>query len=70
MKDACYNKVKSAYKVFPSARADYKADQALAKYFATHHQRIEKNWFNILTPSNHSISELKEDLQSLADKKI
>lgn len=55
---------------FTKVKIDYKADQALAKYFATHHQRIEKNWFNILTPSNHSISELKEDLQSLADKKI
>ena len=55
---------------FTKVKIDYKADQALEKYFATHHQRIEKNWFNILTPSNHSISELKEDLQSLADKKI
>ncbi|RLS98551.1 MAG: hypothetical protein DWI15_01260 [Planctomycetota bacterium] len=54
---------------FTKVKIDYKADQVLKKYFATNQKRIEKNWFNILTPDNHSIKELKEDLQSLVDKK-
>ena len=54
---------------FTKVKIDYKADQALARYFAIHESRIEKTWFNILTPNGQTIDNLKEDLQSLSEKK-
>ena len=77
---ASFTDVKHAYdsgQYFSAARmafndanhAGNKADQALARYFAIHESRIEKTWFNILTPNGQTIDNLKEDLQSLSEKK-
>jgi len=52
---------------FTKVQMDYKADQVLQTYFRDNGERI-KGWFNVITPSNSSIDNLKLQLSQLRDK--
>jgi hypothetical protein len=52
---------------FTKVQMDYAADQALQAYFAENLARIE-DWFNVITPSNHALSNLQTQLMRLRAK--
>lgn len=54
--------------VFTKVRMDLEADKALLSYFMMNLEKIE-NWFNIITPENKSIDNLKKELSELRSKK-
>lgn len=53
--------------VFTKVRMDKSADDALLKYFANNISNIE-SWFNIITPENKSIKDLKNEISELRTK--
>lgn len=53
--------------VFTKVKMDLDADQALLKYFADNQIRIEA-WFNIITPENKTIIDLKREITELRSK--
>lgn len=52
---------------FTKAQIGTKADQALQDYFRQNREKIAK-WFNIITPDNTSIDELREEIKTLSEK--
>jgi hypothetical protein len=52
---------------FTKVQIDYKADQVLQTYFRDNGECIE-GWFNVITPINSSIDNLKLQLSQLRDK--
>ncbi len=52
---------------FTKVQMDYEADQALQAYFTDNLARIEK-WFNVITPENRSLDNLKAQLTQLRAK--
>ncbi len=54
---------------FTKVKINYKAHLVLGKYFQEQLSAIENNWFEIITPYNATIKELKTDLKNLAAKK-
>ena len=53
---------------FTKVKIDLDAHNVLSDYFYTHLSRIEKNWFNVLSPDDGSVGELTCDLRRLASK--
>ncbi len=53
--------------MFTKSRINLDADVAIAKYFAKNIESIEK-WFNVIAPTETSLSQLKNDLQILSHK--
>lgn len=53
--------------VFTKVKMDLASDAALIKYFAENQIRIEA-WFNIITPENKSIIDLKNEITELRSK--
>lgn len=53
---------------FTKTKISKEAHEALCNYFATHRKKIEK-WFNVIAPANHCISDLRNLLFTLANKK-
>lgn len=53
--------------VFTKVRMDIKADEALLKYFSDNIKNVE-SWFNIITPENKSISDLRSEIAELRTK--
>jgi hypothetical protein len=53
--------------VFTKVKMNLEADQALLKYFADKQNSIE-TWFNIVTPSNKTIADLKNEITELRSK--
>lgn len=72
-----YQEVQKAFKtsysatkkrnVFTKVRIDYQANLVLLRYFSTKINEIE-SWFNIITPENKSIQDLKNELNELRGK--
>lgn len=54
--------------VFTKVKMDLSADFALQKYFSENQNKIE-TWFNIITPDNKTISDLKDEIAELRSKK-
>ena len=54
--------------IFTKARIDYYADIALTNYFRQNEEKI-KLWFNVITPKNRDLNELKNELLMLSSKK-
>lgn len=54
--------------IFTKVKMNVKAHIALCHYFNTHINNIEK-WFNVITPQNASITDLKKELYMLKNKK-
>jgi len=52
---------------FTKVQMDAVADEVLVRYFATHADRIE-SWFNIITPSGQSLTDLRSALTTLSSK--
>jgi hypothetical protein len=46
---------------------DFTSDNALLKYFSDNQSKIE-SWFNIITPDNKSINDLKSEIIELRSK--
>jgi hypothetical protein len=66
-----FNKSYNEYKirnVFTKVKIDYYADIALTNYFKLNAERI-KHWFNVITPKNRDLNELKNELLLLSNKK-
>ncbi len=55
------------FNCFTKVKMNYEAHNALSLYFAQNISTIE-NWFNIITPNNKTISDLKQDLYILKNK--
>lgn len=53
--------------IFTKVRMNLAADEALLKYFSDNISIIE-SWFNIITPENKSISNLKNEIAALRTK--
>ncbi|MDR1483964.1 MAG: hypothetical protein LBT09_03975 [Planctomycetaceae bacterium] len=53
--------------VFTKVKIDYYADIALTNYFKENETRI-KSWFNVITPKNRNLDELKNELSILSNK--
>ena len=53
--------------VFTKVKMNYDAHKALSSYFDDNISIIEK-WFNIISPENRTISDLKKDLFVLSEK--
>jgi hypothetical protein len=53
--------------IFTKVKIDYFADIALTNYFKENETRI-KSWFNVITPKNRSLEELKNELYILSNK--
>lgn len=53
--------------VFTKVKMDLASDAALIKYFTENQNRIEA-WFNIITPENKSIIDLKNEITELRSK--
>ncbi len=53
--------------VFTKVKMDYDSDIALCDYFSNNLPKIEK-WFNIISPKNKTLSNLKEELSKLSKK--
>lgn len=60
---------KSGSNKFTKVRVDLDADMALWNYFTTHSDEVNA-WYNVVSPSESSIGELREDLRKLADRLI
>jgi hypothetical protein len=54
---------------FTKVKINFHADQVLNNYFLQKLPIIEQTWFEIITPYNSEIIELKKDLEALANKK-
>lgn len=54
--------------LFTKVRIRYDAHLALDSYFASNLDKIENEWFNIISPSVATIDLLKEQLRTLAAK--
>jgi hypothetical protein len=66
-----FNKSYNEYKkgnIFTKVKIDYYADIALTNYFRQNEERIRR-WFNVITPKNKDLNELKEELILLSSKK-
>lgn len=73
-----YKKIKSAFdksyakdkkrNVFTKVKMDVEANDVLLEYFSDNLDKIEK-WFNIITPKEKTIQELKKELIALKIKK-
>ena len=70
IQDAFLNSYKEGKKAntFTKAKINYAAHQALCNYFSKHINSIER-WFNIISPEDKSLKELKGTLSNLANKK-
>jgi hypothetical protein len=53
--------------VFTKVKMDIKADEALLKYFSDNIHNIE-SWFNVITPVNKSIGDLRSEIAALRTK--
>lgn len=53
--------------IFTKVKMDLDADEALTRYFSTNISKIEA-WFNIITPENKSIDDLKNEIAELRSK--
>jgi len=53
--------------IFTKVKIDYYADMALTNYFKKNESKI-KLWFNVITPKNRDLSELKNELLLLSNK--
>jgi hypothetical protein len=53
--------------VFTKVKMDFTSDNALLKYFSDNQSKIE-SWFNIITPDNKSINDLKSEIIELRSK--
>jgi len=53
--------------VFTKVKMDLDSDTALLRYFAENQNKIEA-WFNIITPENKTISDLKSEITALRSK--
>ncbi len=53
--------------MFTKVKMDFEADTILVKYFTDKLTEIE-NWFNIITPEEKSITDLKNELIELRSK--
>ena len=53
--------------VFTKVRVDLAADRAIQKFFALTSNKAER-WLNVVSPAGRSISELRQELRSLAGK--
>jgi hypothetical protein len=53
---------------FTKVKIGKAAHDALVEYFHKHISRIENNWFNVLSPKNSDIHELKTQLKALSTK--
>ena len=60
---------KSGANRFTKVRIGTDADAAIWNYFTSHEAEVE-SWFNVISPSDGSIGELRADLQKLANKSI
>jgi hypothetical protein len=54
--------------IFTKVKIDYYADMALTNYFKQNAEKI-KLWFNVITPKNRGLKELKKELHLLSNKK-
>ena len=62
-----YNENKKG-NIFTKVKIDYYADIALMNYFKQNAEKI-KQWFNVITPKNRDLNELKKELLLLSNKK-
>jgi len=62
-----YNENKKG-NIFTKVKIDYYADMALTNYFKQNEAKI-KLWFNVITPKNKDLSELRNELFLLSNKK-
>jgi len=53
--------------VFTKVKIDYYADTALTNYFRKNAEKI-KRWFNVITPRNRGLNDLKKELFLLSNK--
>jgi hypothetical protein len=53
---------------FTKVKIDLEAHRILQSYFASHLERIEGTWFNVLAPSKGNVHELKAELFALSEK--
>ena len=53
--------------VFTKVKMDYSSDVALCNYFTKNISKIE-NWFNIISPKNKTLLDLKKELSVLSKK--
>ena len=53
--------------VFTKVKMDYSSDVALCNYFSKNISKIE-NWFNIISPKNKTLLDLKKELSVLSKK--
>jgi hypothetical protein len=63
-----YGSGKSGGNKFTKVTVDLEANAVLNEYFSEHLDRIEKTWFNILTPARAEIDTLKKELRALSGK--
>ncbi|MDR3131346.1 MAG: hypothetical protein LBU18_07345 [Treponema sp.] len=61
-----YSKLKKG-NVFTKVKIDYYADIALMNYFKKNESKIE-SWFNVITPKNRKLIDLKKELKILSCK--
>jgi hypothetical protein len=61
-----YNEVKKG-NVFTKVKIDYEADIALSNYFNQNKKKIT-SWFNVITPKNRTLDELRNELLLLSNK--
>ncbi|MDM8569412.1 hypothetical protein QUF50_07905 [Thiotrichales bacterium HSG1] len=54
--------------VFTKVRMDFESDRLLLEYFSEKLNEIDR-WFNVISPKNKSINELKKELLELRSKK-
>ena len=52
---------------FTKVKMDLKADRVLTSYFTNNASKIEK-WFNIISPKDMSIGELRSEMSTLRQK--
>jgi hypothetical protein len=64
--DKSYNEHKKG-NVFTKVKIDYEADIALTNYFKQNEEKIN-SWFNVITPKEKNLNELKTDLIILSNK--
>ncbi len=65
---ASYSSGESGKNQFTKVRIGLDAHRVLVSYFHEKIQEIEETWFNVLSPAKGSISELKRELRTLAEK--
>jgi hypothetical protein len=53
---------------FTKVSMSYDADRVLENYFISHDEEIER-WFNVISPNDQGLPELRTELSSLRDKK-